>query len=152
MPTKRTIIAAGEGMRYEYPADAQINPGDFVQRTATGVQQNALAGSANMDKLIAIEDEIFGRGINPGSGYQAINAGYFYATGDRVLCEALTSGMLVNANLAAGAAAIAIGDPVTGVAGGTVAKGTTANAIGVADEAVDNSGSGSATRIRIRII
>lgn len=152
MPTKRTIIAAGEGARYEYTADAAVTPGDLITPTATGCVRNATATSASIPRLFAIEDEIFGRGVNAGSGYQAINSGVDYAAGDRVLAEMATPGMMVNANLAAGAPAILKGDPITGAAAGTVAKGTVANQIAIADEAVDNSAGVTATRIRILIV
>lgn len=151
MSVARTIIAAGEGARYEYPADAAVTPGDLIKPTATGCARNATA-DAIVPALFAIEDEIFGRGINAGSGYSSINNGVDYAIGDRVLSEMCTPGMLVNANLAAGAAAIVKGDPITGDGTGKIKKGTAANQIAVADEAVDNSAGVTMTRIRIMIV
>lgn len=150
MPMKKTIIAAGEGVRYEYTAGAAVTPGDIVIPTSTGCVRNATA-DAKVPRLFAIEDEIFGRGINSGSGYAAINEGVDYALGDRVLCEMATPGMMINANLAAEAAAIVKGDFITAAAAGTVKKGTLANHIAIADETVDNSASAVATRIRILI-
>lgn len=151
MPTKRTIICGGEGARYEYMADAAITPGDLIVPTATGCARNAVADTP-VGALFAIEDEIFGRGINAGSGYASLNNGVDYAAADRVLAEACTPGMLVNANLAAGAAAIIIGDYITAGAAGTIKKGVVATALAMAEEAVDNSGGATPTRIRIRII
>jgi hypothetical protein len=145
----RTIIAGGEGARYEYMADAAIVPGDLITPTATGCVSNATA-DAKVMALFAIEDEVFGRGINAGSGYQAINNGVNYAAGDRVLAEACGTGMLVNANVAIGAAAIVKGDPITAGPAGTVKKGTTANMIAIADEALASPV--AATRIRILIV
>jgi hypothetical protein len=151
MPIKRTIIAAGEGARYEYTADAAVTPGDLITPTPTGCVRNATA-DFKAPALFAIEDEIFGRGVNTGSGYAALNNGVDYAAGDRVIAEMCSNGMMVNANLAAGAAAILKGDPITAGALGTVKKGTTANQFALADEPVDNSASALPTRFRILII
>ncbi|MCJ8293398.1 MAG: hypothetical protein MJK15_03245 [Colwellia sp.] len=74
-----------------------------------------------------------------------------YADGETVSYGAYHSGQEVNAILAAGAAAIADGAPVTSAGDGTWKVGLAANAIGYATEAVDNSGGGSAVRISIRI-
>jgi hypothetical protein len=149
MPTYRTIIAGGEGARYEYTADAAIVPGDLITLTATGCVANATV-DAKVIALFAIEDEIFGRGINSGSGYAALNNGVNYAAGDRVLAEACNTGMLVNANVAASAAAIVKGDPITAGPAGSVKKGTVANQIAIADEALASPV--AATRIRILIV
>jgi hypothetical protein len=53
--------------------------------------------------------------------------------------------------VAAGAPAIAYDDPVTTVAGGTVAKGTDATAIGKARAALDNSAGGAPARLRVLV-
>jgi len=74
-----------------------------------------------------------------------------YANGETVSYGAYHSGQEVNALVAAGAAAIADGAPVTSAGDGTLKIGTVANAIGYAIEAVDNSGGGSAVRIQIRV-
>ena len=79
------------------------------------------------------------------------NIDQVYADGETVSYGAYHSGQEVNAILAAGAAAIADGAPVTSAGDGTWKVGLAANAIGYATEAVDNSGGGSAVRISIRI-
>jgi hypothetical protein len=149
MPVYRTIIASGEGSRYEYMADAIVTPGDLIAPTATGCIRNATPDAA-VSAMFAIENEIFGRGINPGSGYASINNPVDYAAGDRVLAEVCTAGMRVNANVATGAAAIVRGDPITAGPAGTVKKGTVANQIAIADE--DLASPTAPTRIRILIV
>ena len=74
-----------------------------------------------------------------------------YASGETVSYGAYHSGQEVNAIVAAGAASIADGAPVTCAGDGTVKIGTDANAIGYATEAVDNSGGGTSVRLSIRV-
>lgn len=141
MPVKRTIIVGGEGLRYEYEAASAVSPGDLIiTNSASKVLRHATAGGAT-EPLFAIENEIFGKGVEVD-----------YAATDRVLCEACHSGMLVNYNVAPAAPAIVVGDQLESAGDGTLRKKTTGVAIAVADEAVDNSAGGSKTRARARII
>lgn len=141
MGVKRTIVAAGEGMRYEGEAVGVVSPGDLCMKTsADKVQRHATAGGKT-GALFAIENELFGRGTDVD-----------YAVGDRVLMEHCTTGMIVNVNLAANAAAIVIGDQLESKGDGNLRKLTTGTPIAEAIEAVDNSASASKTRISVRII
>lgn len=140
MPVKRTIICSGEGLRYEYTAGAAITPGDLVIVNSSGAAVvHATAGGATAP-LFAIENEIFGKGVDSD-----------YAADDRVLVEACHSGMGVNVNIAAGAAAIVRGDGLESAGNGTMRKLAAGTRIATAEEAVDNSASGTDTRIRARI-
>jgi hypothetical protein len=152
MPVKNTIIAIGSGIRYESPADAIITPGDLVIQTPTGCMRHNVAASYS-EPFFAIENEIFGRGLNLGMGFANSNYPVDYAIGDNVLLEACCSGMAVNVNVAAGAPAILKGDLMESAGNGTMRKTVTiANAIGRALEPVDNSASVIATRVCMRIM
>lgn len=141
MPVKRTIIVGGEGLRYEYEAASAVSPGDLIiVNNLNKALRHATALGAT-PALFAIENEIFGKGVEVD-----------YAAADRVLAEACHSGMLVNVNIAAAAPAIVIGDQLESAGDGTLRKKTTGVAIAVADEAVDNSAGGSKTRVRARIL
>jgi hypothetical protein len=152
MPVKNTIIAIGSGIRYELPADAIITPGDLVIQTSTGCTRHNVATSYS-EPFFAIENEIFGRGVNLGMGFSNSNYSVDYAVGDNVLIEACYTGMAVNVNIAAGAPAILKGDLMESAGNGTMRKTVTvASAIGRAAEAVDNSASAVATRVCMRIM
>lgn len=141
MPVKRTIIAAGEGDRYEFMADAAVSPGDLIIQTTTGCIRHATA-AAKPGALFAIENEIFGNGVEVD-----------YAANDRVLAEACEPGMMVNVTIAPAAAAIVAGNFLESAGNGTLRYVVTAaTAIAVADEAVDNSAGGTKTHVRARII
>lgn len=142
MPIKRTIIAMGEGTRVEYEAHAAISPGDLVTVLSTGKVQRHAVAAARPGSVFAIENELFGRGVDVD-----------YAAGDRVLCEACYAGMEVNVTIAAAAAAIVIGDFLESAGDGTLRKvALAATAIAVAEEAVDNSAGVTKTRVRARLI
>jgi hypothetical protein len=142
----------GTGVRLEFPAEGAVRPGDLVTPTATGGCVPHATADTKPLMLIAIEAEVFGRGLNTGSGYSSINATPDYVIGDRVYCEALHTGMQVNCNVPAGAPAIAVGAPLTSNGSGGVKIGTAANAIGYAAEAVDNSAGTTLTRIRVMLL
>lgn len=137
----RTIIASGEGLRYEATAEAAITPGDLVMMISTGNVQRHGTAAQKVPAWFAIENEIFGRGVEVD-----------YAAADRVYYEACTPGMQVNVTIAAAAAAIVVGDRLESAGNGTLRKTTTvANAIATAMQAVDNSAGGSKVRILARI-
>lgn len=147
---KRTIIAVGEGIRREYAAAGTIKPGMVVGVGSAGtVTAWGTADTPNAPKVFAIENEIFGKGVSTGSDTSGD-----YSSGDRVLTEACSPGMEVNACVKGGAAAIVIGDPITVSNDGTVKKGTAAQAIGWAEEALDVSGDATTlfSHIRIRLV
>lgn len=141
MPVRTTILSGGFGARFEAVANAACNPGHFMRRRSDGkVEKNGTA-DVIIAPLIAIENEIFGNGVTTA-----------YASGDNVLMLHLERGAVVNAKLAAAAAAIVIGDPISVSNDGTVKKGASeAVSIATAEEAVDNSAGGAETFIRIRI-
>lgn len=139
---KRTIIAVGEGIRYEYEAASAVSPGDYVVINSTNKALRMGTALARRGLNFAIENEIFGKGVETD-----------YAAGDRVLVESCTPGMGVNVTIAAGAAAIAIGDQLEAAADGTLRKLTTSTTpIAVAKEAIDNSGGASKVRILAELI
>lgn len=141
MPIRTTILSGGEGSRFEGVANAAINPGHFVRRRSDGKLERQGTADVLIAPLIAIENEIFGKGTTDA-----------YAANDNVLCLHLEGGAVVNARVAAAAPAIVIGDPISVAADGTVKKAASEGvAIATAEEAVDNSAGGAETMIRIRI-
>lgn len=74
-----------------------------------------------------------------------------YAIGETVSYGAYHAGQEVYALVAAGAASIADGAPVTSAGDGTLKIGTVANAVGYAKQPTDNSGGAEAVRILIRV-
>jgi hypothetical protein len=152
-PSKTTIIAQGVGARYEYDCVGTVTPGDIVERVGNNVQR-----STGVDEkigngiIIAVEATVFGRGINPGSGYVGINGVVDYESGDRVICEICGPGMSLNCNVLPGAAVIENGTYITLAGGGKVKAGTKANAFGVAAEKIDNSTKITIGRFRVTLI
>lgn len=144
MGRRIVLIGPDKPVYNERIATEAITPGMFVNTVAAGtVEKNDLVSATDQPphKEIAVENDIYGGGIDDD-----------YATGSCVLSQVLQPGCEVNALVAAGADAIAYDAYVTFAAGGFVAVGTVATAIGMAREAVDNSGGGTAARIRIIII
>lgn len=141
MPTRTTIMSGNSGYRFEAVANAAINPGHFCRRRSDGKVEKQGTADVLIAPLIAIENEIFGKGV--------LDA---YAAGDNVLLVHVEGGGVVNAKVAAAAPAIVIGDPISVAADGTVKKAASEGvAIATTEEAVDNSGGASETFIRIRI-
>jgi len=126
-------------------AGGTITPGHFVVRNSSDqVIVNATDAGIVMP-AVAIEKSWAGMGIDTD-----------YVSGEVVTYNTPDSGDEINALLAAGAAAIAQGDPVCLSNDGTVRKfssGVDSDAalIGFALEAVDNSGGGSTARLKIEI-
>ena len=146
-----TIVLKGRGIRKEGVAGGTITPGMFLERTTT-VDQVIVHNSAeeNIQKLIAVEDELQGKGIDDD-----------YLTGVNVLFEALVPGQEVNALVQDGTAAIVAGEFLQSDGAGMVIGVITAAAttelervstIGVALEAVDNSGGGAPVRIKVEVL
>lgn len=141
MPVKRTIIASGEGLRYEYTAGGAVTPGDLIiVNSSNAAIRHATAGGV-AESMFAIENEIFGNGTNTD-----------YATNDRVLAESCHSGMQVNVSIAAAAAAIVIGDQLESAGDGSLRKKAAGTALATAMEAVDNSAGGTKTWCLARIL
>jgi hypothetical protein len=139
----------------EAVADATITPGDLIKRTSTGVIRHATA-AGNAMQIFAINSASQNRGID--SDYVAAEIVPF------VIAE---SGTVINARVAAAATAIAVGDFLESAGNGTLRKHVAqsvneagsasiytiqvAAIVGIALEAIDNSGGGTAVRIRAEI-
>lgn len=142
MGRRIVLIGPDKPIYNERTATEAITPGMLVNpTTSTSVEKNDLVGDGNGVVEVAVENDIFGKGIDDD-----------YASGDTVLSQILTPGCEFNGLVAAGALAIVYDAYVTPAAGGFLAVGTRANAIGMAREAVDNSGGGTAARIRVLVI
>ncbi len=146
-----TIVLKGRGIREEGVAADTITPGDLIERTANPdeVQRHSTA-AANAAKMVAVENEVVGNGIDVD-----------YAAGDNVLFENVQSGQVVFGLVAAGASAITRGDYLESAGDGTlrlVSSNTATSAsqragvIAQAREAVDNSGGADKVRIRAVIL
>jgi hypothetical protein len=150
MPAIRTILARGCGERYEAQAAAgTIKPGHLLQLNSTGKVAIHAGAALNAPQYFAVENDLIGKTIDD-----------LYATDDVVQYVHAARGAEIYALVAAAAAAIVIGDYVESAGDGTVRKAATDTAtdntqrlamVGQAVEAVDNSGGGSAVRLRIRI-
>lgn len=145
----KTISILGKFIGKEYDAAAAITPGDLLElASATTVQKHSTA-NANAAKMFARENDIFGKNIDDD-----------YAANDVVLCGLYERGAEVYARVAAGTAAITVGAALASAGDGTVQPVTASAAtteaqrdgiVGYALEAVDNSGGGSAVRIRMEV-
>lgn len=126
----------------EYPAGGAINPGYMLKVGSTGtVVAHATAGG-NHPLYFAKEDSLQGRSITDA-----------YANNDPVFVHIPERGDRINAKLAASAAAIVIGDPITSAGNGTVKKATGSDLVfAEARQAVDNSAGGSEAFIDIEIV
>lgn len=142
MGARIVVIGPSQGQYNERTATEVITPGMLVNPVDTAtVEKNDLVGNGNHQVEVAVENDIFGGGVDDD-----------YAIGDTVLSQILMPGHEFMGLVDAGAAAIGFDAYVTAAAGGFVAIGTAANAIGKARSAVDNSGGGSPARIRIQVL
>jgi hypothetical protein len=132
----RTILLRGRGIRKELPAGGTITPGNFIDVNSSGnairVGVTATPGSP---RAIAVENDVpttTWTGSSPSIDTD-------YVSGDLVQIEWLVPGMEVNAIV---------------VNGGTVRKAAATPTVPVAMalEALDNSGGGSAARLRVVIV
>jgi hypothetical protein len=126
----------------EANAAEAITPGHFIQHNASGAAiKNATADVVEAPLLVAVENDMFGKEITDA-----------YAIGERVIYQHAQPGCEVYALVAAAAPAIVYNDFIGLAADGTVKKAASAAAsIGRARGALDNSGGGSAARLRILI-
>jgi len=141
----RRIVCIGNNYAQYKEADAEgvITPGNLMQRTGTGgVVRHSTASQKVQPLRVAVENDIFGKGIDDN-----------YAIGDRVIYMDLDTGCEFIGLVAAGKPAIAIQDLVESDGAGGVQKTVTlANAIGRATEALDQSAAGSAARLRVVVL
>ena len=138
----KTIDLFGVGIQNEARAtDAVITPGMLVTRTATGVRPHNVAGGAATPSF-AVENDLIGGDI-------ADN----YAIGANVIFRTFASGSAVYALAHAGGAAIAVNALLKSGGDGTLElAGDDEVVVARALEAVDNSGGGSAVRIKVEVI
>ena len=121
-------------------AGSAIVPGDLIEVTATGeVQEHSTAQGTgqnayaltNLPNASTIDDA--------------------YAVGTLVRYGVAHSGQKINARVAIGAAAIAIGDALESAGDGTLQAFKTGAILGYANEAVDNSAGSVVARISINV-
>jgi hypothetical protein len=157
----RTILLRGRGYRDELEAAGAITPGHLVMRNSSNKAVVCSADALPAATKFAVEAEHLG---NPANASGDIDQAY--ASGDLVQIEHVGPGCHVLAIVAAGAAAIAIGDNLQSAGDGTLEKATlgsqlttgnyTYTAPGIvlakALEAVDNSGGSDPVRIKVEII
>lgn len=118
-------------------ASEALLPGHIVEYISTGkFQKNDRAGDKYVGKLVTLQKEYDGQGINAGD-----HGTYSYAVDDQVVAGFFAPGSEVVLRVPASASAIVIGDHLETVAGGTVQKLAAAGNIpfAVALEALDNS-------------
>ena len=149
MPSKlailRVIVNGASATRYkEADAAEAITPGHLVDLNGSGgaVKNGAVIGtSGNLPLAVAVENDIFGKTIDDA-----------YAIGDRVIYGYLNSGDEFMGFVPAGAVAIVFNDYLTTNAAGTLIKGTAANAVARARQAIDNSAGGAIARFRAIVL
>ena len=119
-PVFNTVTIKGGGINKEAPAGASILPGHLLKLNSSGqvIPHNVAGGAAS--KAIAIENELGGGSY--GAGYNSGKLTTAYASGDNVPYVIFDEGSEVNALVAAGAAAIVIGDFLESAGDGTFRK------------------------------
>lgn len=136
------VIGPDKPVYNERTAAEVITPGMLVNPVAaTTVEKNDLVGNGNHTVEVAVENDIFGGGLDDN-----------YAIGDTVISQILRSGCEFYGLVDAAALAITYDAYVTTVAGGFLGVGTVANAIGKARTAVDNSAGGVPARLRVVVL
>lgn len=109
----KTIVLRGKGIRKEAPVQAAntVTPGHLCERHTDGsVRPHGTAGGIAPAKLIAVENEIAGKGIDEN-----------YAAAEQCLLEALPAGCEIYAILAT-SQTIVIGDKLESNGDGTLRK------------------------------
>lgn len=138
----KTIELYGQGCQHEGEAAAAVTPGHLVERDANGeIAVHSTAGGGG-NPHFANEYDLTGRGIDDD-----------YADGDQIIFTTYAPGSSVFALVAAAAPAIAVGDFLVSDGDGTLKKaGLDEVAFAQALEAVDNSGGGTAVRIKVEVV
>lgn len=143
----RAILQTGVSQsRYKEATAAEaITPGHLIDLNGTGgatlndVDPGIVAN--NLAMQVAVENDIFGKTLDDA-----------YAIGDTVIYATLSSGDEFYGFVPAAAPAIVFNDPLTLDPNGVMVKGTAANAVARAREAVDNSVGGAIARIRAMVL
>lgn len=147
MSNARTILVKGDGLFKEALAGGTILPGHLIQQGSTGTVVVHATDSGHARKMFAVENDMEGNGIDVA-----------YTSGDRVYYVVPQSGAEINALVAAGSAAIVIGDPLTSDGDGTLKKWAAGDdedsgvIIAYAREAVNNSGGAEVARILVEVV
>lgn len=141
MPNK--ILLKGNPETKEYTCtNAAITPGMLLALSATGVRPHNTADGTG-PRLFAAENGMVGDGITD-----------TYAVGDNVIALSCSGGEEVYAFIKAGEAAVSIGQALSSNGAGYLqvpdaSPVTDGIIMAYAAEAVDNSGGGSAARIKV---
>ena len=145
-----TIVVKGYPMRKERVAAEAITPGHLIDINSADKVIKHAGAAKTASATFAIENEVFGKGIN-----------IAYAADDNVLYGVFNAGDEVYALVAASASAIVIGDELESAGNGTVRKIATdtvtsqderTSVVGRALQAVDNSAGGSSVRLLIEVV
>ena len=138
----KTIDLFGTGIQNEaLCTDAAVTPGMLITRTATGVRPHNVAGGA-ASPAFAVENDLIGGDIADA-----------YAIGGNVIFRTFAAGSAVYALAHAGGAAIAANALLKSGGDGTLElAGDDEVVVARALEAVDNSGGGTAVRIKVEVI
>ena len=141
---RNTVWLKGDFLHKEgRAATATIYPGMAVMVNSAGkVAIDSTAITLAVVKRIVREDDMHGQGLD-------VN----YLVDQQVVYGIPQPGGEVNVRIAAGASAIVIGDNIVKQTTGLFAKSTLATdfVYGVATEAIDNSGGGSAVYLSIEV-
>jgi hypothetical protein len=145
-----TIVVKGYPMRKENVANETITPGHLITLNSSNKLIKHATAAGNTNATFAIENEVFGKGVDDN-----------YVANDNVLYGIFQPGDEVLALVAASAGAIVIGDYLESAGNGTLRKVATAAAtadtgrasiIAKALQAVDNSGGATPARILVEIV
>ena len=138
--TPKTIELSGYGLMLEAEAVGAITPGMLVERNGVGVRAHGTQGG-QASPSFAINMRMTGMGIDDG-----------HEAGQQVVYKTYIPGSSVYAVVAAGAAAIADLALLTSNGTGGLETASAGDVVvAQALEAVDNSGGGTAVRIRAEI-
>lgn len=139
--TPKTIDLYGYGNQHEAVALAAITPGMLVERAPGGVRAHGTAGGFAAP-YFANEYGLTGLTIDDA-----------YAAGDQVIFTAYTNGSGVYALLAAGQT-VAEGGLLVSAGNGALAPIGAAGGVvvGIARDAVDNSGGTETVRVRVEVV
>src|SRR5258705_7427713 len=137
----RTIRLKDWGTRMEKPAAGAITPGSLVVLSSADKFAINTVAAANVARIFALENELFGKGIDDN-----------YAANDLVQAEQFDPGDWVLAYVAAAAAAIIIVDQLVADAAGGLRKLASGGPPAVAMDAIYNSGGRNLARIPVAIM
>lgn len=145
-----TIVVKGYPMRKEDVAAEAITPGHLIDLNSSNRLIKHAGAAKTASARFAIENEVFGQGIDVA-----------YINNDNVLYGIFRPGDEVNALVAPSASAIVIGDELESAGNGTLRKVATDTAtsqdernavVAIALQAIDNSAGGTAARILVEIV